>query len=180
VGGRSDLRPPTSDFRIGIIADTHGLIRPEALAALRGVDHILHAGDIGGDSVIAALEEVAPVTFVRGNNDDADGMDIVRITLGNLRILLTHILPRPRDSRSAVRESLGKEPADIVVFGHSHLPHNEVIDSVRFFNPASAGPRRFDFPVSVGILEARRALHIALDWRSKPALKSRMNQLSRK
>jgi uncharacterized protein len=130
--------------------------------------------------VIAALEEIAPVTFVRGNNDDADGMEIVRVTVGGLRILLTHILPRPRDSRVAVRESLAKEPADLVVFGHSHLPHNEVIDGVRFFNPASAGPRRFDLPVSVGILEERRVVHIALDWRSKPALKKRMNQLSRR
>jgi uncharacterized protein len=130
--------------------------------------------------VIAALEEIAPVTFVRGNNDDADGMEIVRITLGNLHILLTHILPRPGDSRAAVRASLAKQPADVVVFGHSHLPHNEVIDGARFFNPGSAGPRRFDFAVSVGILEDSRALHIALDARSKSALKKRMNQLSRK
>ena len=129
--------------------------------------------------MIAALEEIAPVTFVRGNNDDADGMEIVRVIVGGLRILLTHILPRPRGPRAAVRDSLLRTPAHVVVFGHSHLPHNELIDGVRFFNPASAGPRRFDFPASVGILEKGRALHVALDARSKSALKKRMNQLSR-
>ena len=163
-------------MRIGVIADTHGLIRPEALAALEGVDHILHAGDIGGDDVLDALRAIAPVTFVRGNNDDADGYEIVRKTLGGTRILLTHILPRPASPRSAVRDLLSK--ADVVVFGHSHLPHNEIVDGVRFFNPASAGPRRFDYPVAVGIVEDRRAVHIALDDRSRVALDRRMNQLS--
>ncbi|HJT18758.1 MAG TPA: metallophosphoesterase family protein, partial [Thermoanaerobaculia bacterium] len=66
-------RPSGDDFRIGVISDTHGLIRPEALVALQGVDHILHAGDIGGEHVLDALREIAPLTFVRGNNDDDDG-----------------------------------------------------------------------------------------------------------
>src|SRR5712691_2388219 len=109
--------------RIGIISDTHGLIRPEALAALRGVDAILHAGDIGGEHVLEALRAIAPVTFVRGNSDGADGYDIVRVSIGGIRFLLTHILPR--GPRSAVRASLAALPADIVIFGHSHLPHNE-------------------------------------------------------
>ena len=108
------------------------------------------------------------------------GLEIVRLDIGGLRILLTHILPRPRDSRAAVRASQVSDPADLVVFGHSHLPHNEVIDGVRFFNPASAGPRRFDLPAAVGIVDGSRAMHIALDARSKPALKKRMNQLSRR
>src|SRR5438874_9863185 len=123
-------------MRIGVIADTHGLVRPEALAALRGVDAILHAGDVGGAHVLEALRAVAPVTSVRGNNDGADGNEIVRATVGGLRILLTHILPRPREIRAAIRDSLRREAADIVVFGHSHLPHNEVIDGIRYFNPA--------------------------------------------
>ena len=163
--------------RIGIISDTHGLIRPEALAALRGVDAILHAGDIGGQHVVAALQEIAPVSFVRGNNDDADGLEIVRLTIGGLRILLTHILPRPGEPRTAIRASLSKEPADVVIFGHSHLPHNEMVDGVRYFNPASAGPRRFDYPVAIGIIQRDNAQHVALDDRSVPALKKRMNQL---
>jgi len=116
------------------------------------------------------------VTFVRGNNDDSDGYEVVRITIGGIRILLTHILPRPRELRAAVRQAL---PADVVVFGHSHLPHNEVIDGVRYFNPASAGPRRFDYPVSVGIIESSTAYHVALDNRSKIALEKLMNQLGR-
>ena len=163
--------------RIGIISDTHGLLRPEALEALRGADAILHAGDIGGMEIIRALEEIAPVTYVEGNNDSRDGTDIVRVTLGGLRVLLTHVLPRPLAPYRSVVASLRAEPADVVVFGHSHLPHNEVIDGVRFFNPASAGPRRFDYPVSVGIIDERGARHVALDARSVEALEKRMNQL---
>lgn len=165
-------------MRIGIISDTHGLLRPEALAALGGVDHIVHAGDIGGDGIIEALKEIAPVTFVRGNSDDASGYDIERLTVGRARILVTHILPRPHAPGRNVRDALRRAPADIVVFGHSHLPHDEVIGGVRFFNPASAGPRRFDYPLSVGIIDGDRACHIALDERSVQALQKRMNQMS--
>jgi putative phosphoesterase len=165
-------------MRIGIIADTHGLLRPEAVAALRGVDAIVHAGDVGGAHVLDALRELAPLTYVEGNNDDGDGTGIVRVTIGGLRILLTHILPRPHKSRLHVIASLWENSADIVIFGHSHLPHDEIIDGVRYFNPASAGPRRFDYPVSVGIIEDGRATHVALDERSKAALVKRMNQLS--
>jgi putative phosphoesterase len=164
--------------RIGVIADTHGLLRPEVLHVFENVDHIIHAGDIGDDLIIAELKKLAPVTFVRGNNDDATGYEIKRVAVGELRILVTHILPRPSDIGKNVRAALQKKPADVVVFGHSHLPHNEVIDGVRFFNPASAGPRRFDYPVSIGIIEDDRAWHVPLDERSAGALKKRMNQLS--
>ena len=166
-------------MRIGIIADTHGLLRPEAVEALRGADAIVHAGDVGGEHVLDGLRELAPVTYVEGNNDDGDGTDIVRVTIGGLRILLTHILARPRKPDPRIVDSLRRKPADLVVFGHSHLPHDEVIDGVRYFNPASAGPRRFDYPVSVGIIVDGRATHVALDERSKAALARRMNQLSR-
>jgi len=77
-----------------------------------------------------------------------------------------------------VLASLRAEPADVVIFGHSHLPHNEVVDGVRWFNPASAGPRRFDYPVAVGIIDRDGARHVALDTRSAAALERRMNQLS--
>jgi putative phosphoesterase len=162
-------------MRIGIIADTHGLLRPEAVEALRGVDAIVHAGDVGGQHVLDGLRQLAPVTYVEGNNDDGDGTGIVRVTIGGLRILLTHILPRPDEPRMHVVASLWEKPADIVIFGHSHLPHDEIIDGVRYFNPASAGPRRFDYPVSIGIIEDGRAMHVALDERSKAALVKRMN-----
>jgi hypothetical protein len=168
------------DLVVGVISDTHGLLRPEALDALRGVDAIVHAGDIGGMEIIRALERIAPVTFVEGNNDSRDGTDVVRVTLGRLRLLLTHILPYPHRPERHVVESLRTEPADVVVFGHSHLPHDEMIGSVRFFNPASAGPRRFDYPVSVGIIDAAGARHVPLDARSSAALSQRMNQLSRR
>lgn len=167
-------------MRIGIIADTHGLVRPEAIGALRGADAIVHAGDIGGDDVLDALRELAPVTFVEGNNDSRDGTDIVRVTLGGVRILLTHILPRPHRPDRRVADSLRRQPADLVVFGHSHLPHDEVVGGIRYFNPASAGPRRFDYPVAVGICDDGALRHVALDERSKAALAKRMNQLSRR
>jgi putative phosphoesterase len=171
---------PQSVTRIGVIADTHGLIRPEVLALFDGVQHILHAGDVGGRHVLTALRAIAPVTVVGGNNDDGtDGTDIVRLTLGAWRVLLTHILPRPEAPRHEVLESLQRKPADLVIFGHSHLPHDEVIRGIRFFNPASAGPRRFDYPMSVGIIQGNDLTHVALDERSNAALRARMNQLSR-
>ncbi|HEX9161086.1 MAG TPA: metallophosphoesterase family protein [Thermoanaerobaculia bacterium] len=176
--------PHPSSFRIGVIADTHGLLRPEVIAAFAHVDHILHAGDIGGEDVIASLGAIAPVTFVNGNNDGSDGYEIARKSIGGCRVLLTHILPRPRDPAPAVAASLQRSSADVVVFGHSHLPHDERVDGVWFFNPASAGPRRFDYPVSIGMIEKTRdgwrGQHIALDGRSVAALRQRMNQLSRR
>jgi putative phosphoesterase len=149
--------------RIGIISDTHGLLRPRVIEVFEGVDHILHAGDVGGEHVLRALRELAPMTYVGGNNDEGEnGLDIVRVTLGGLRILLTHILPMPHKPRGGVLASLREQPADLVVFGHSHLPHNEVISGVRFFNPASAGPKRFSNPVLAGMLEDGELHHIAL------------------
>lgn len=170
-------------YRIGVIADTHGVVHPAVGDLFAHVDHIVHAGDIGGAHVLAALRAVAPLTCVDGNNDHASGEEIVRVTLGGLRVLLTHILPRPRRLAARVVQSMREVPADVVVFGHSHLPHHERIGEVLYFNPASAGPRRFDYPTSVGFLEKRgrdwRAVHAALDDRSVEALKRRMNQLSR-
>ena len=128
------------------------MIRPEALAAFEGVDAILHAGDIGGEHVLEALRAIAPVTFVRGNNDNDNGYDIMYVSLGGRRILLTHIF----------RPELLKERADIIVFGHSHKPHSEIVGGVLLFNPGSAGPRRFKLPVAVGIIEGESARHIVL------------------
>lgn len=170
-------------FRIGIISDTHGVVHPRVADAFASVDAIVHAGDVGGAHVLDALRELAPVTFVEGNVDDGAGEGIVRTTLGGLRILLTHVLPRPHAAAARVMRSLRGEPADLVVFGHSHLPHDEVVNGVRYFNPASAGPRRFDYPVSLGVIEQRNGAwetkHIPLDERSIDALQKRMNQLSK-
>ncbi len=172
---------------VGVISDTHGLLRPEALAALRGSDHLLHAGDIGGEEVLADLRALAPVTAVAGNVDGfrcGDARETARVELDGVRFFLTHILDRPRRPRPEVQVELLRERADVVVFGHSHLPHDEVLSGVRYFNPASAGPRRFDYPVSVGLLEIRRgrvvrARFVPLDARSQGALDRHLNQLSR-
>ena len=170
-------------FRIGVIADTHGRVHESVKDVFAGVDHILHAGDIGGAHVLRELREIAPLTSVDGNNDDATGEEIARVAIGGLRVLLTHILPRPHDPSPHVVASLRDQTADYVVFGHSHLPHHETVGGVVYFNPASAGPRRFDLPVSLGMIEKNgrtwRAFHVALDERSVTALKQRMNQLSR-
>jgi len=140
-------------MRVGLISDTHGLLRPQALAALAGVDHILHAGDIGGAAIVEALRGVAPVTAIRGNNDtDAWGRALPgteMLELGGRWIYLVHDLG-----------DLDIDPAaagvDVVMSGHSHQPAVFEEHGVLFVNPGSAGPRRFTLPVSVGclILEA--------------------------
>ncbi len=172
-------------MRIGVISDTHGLVRPEVFEAFRGVDHILHSGDIGGEDVLLELAAIAPVTACAGNVDGfrcGPAGEMARTEIDGLRFLLVHVLDRPQRPRREVLDALRRAPADVVIFGHSHLPHDEERDGVRFFNPASAGPRRFDYPVSVGIFEGTRggwsARHVALDARSEGALLRHMNQLS--
>ena len=137
-------------MRVGLISDTHGLIRPEALEALRGVSHILHAGDIGSAAVLGALGEIAPVTAIRGNNDaDAWGRslpDTEMVELGGAWIYLVHDLG-----------DLDIDPAaagvHVVMSGHSHKPTAFEEEGVLYVNPGSAGPRRFTLPISVGYLE---------------------------
>ena len=176
-------------LRIGVISDTHGLLRPEALEVFAGVDHILHAGDIGGEDVLEALRALAPVTAVAGNVDGfrcGEAGPEARVTLGGLRFYLVHILDRPARPRPEVAAALREKQSDVIVFGHSHLPHDERRDGFWFFNPASAGPRRFDYPVSVGLFERDlagrwRARHVGLDPRSQEVLAAgkHLNQLSR-
>ncbi|MBB5317926.1 metallophosphoesterase family protein [Tunturibacter empetritectus] len=136
---------------IGVISDTHGLLRPEALAALRDVEHILHAGDVGDIAILDALREIAPVTAIRGNVDVAGACaelpatDVVE--LGGALFYLVHSLHdldiNPRAAGVAM-----------VVSGHSHKAKVEVKDGVIYFNPGSAGPRRFSLPVTVGFVTA--------------------------
>ncbi|WP_295514998.1 metallophosphoesterase family protein [uncultured Pseudomonas sp.] len=136
-------------FQIGLIADTHGLLRPEALAALAGSDFILHAGDIGKPEILDALRELAPLAVVRGNNDDLPWADDiperVTLTLGGVDIHMLHILPE-LDLQAAGAK------VRVVVSGHSHKPLLEERDGVLYVNPGSAGPRRFRLPISVGRL----------------------------
>lgn len=136
-------------MRIGVISDTHGLLRPEAASALRGVAHILHAGDIGSPGIVEALGALAPVTAIRGNVDAspwaADLPESRTLRLGGRSIHLLHDLA----GRDAATVAPG---AEVVVFGHSHRPSVERREGVLLLNPGSAGPRRFRLPVSLAIL----------------------------
>ena len=174
-------------MKIGVISDTHGLFDERIPELFAGVDHIFHAGDIGDPEILDRLGAMAPLTAVAGNIDGfrcGEAGEVAQVTLGGLRFYLTHILDRPDAPRAEVVRALEREPADVVVFGHSHLPHDEHIGGTWFFNPASAGPRRFDYPRSVGFFEQDasgdwRSWHEPLDARSRAALAERMNQLTR-
>jgi uncharacterized protein len=137
-------------MRIGLISDTHGLMRPEALDALRGSNHILHAGDIGAPAVLEALRAIAPLTVVRGNNDGGAWAraipDTETVELGGVAVHMLHEI-----ALLAVDPAAGG--LGVVVCGHSHRPAIETRDGVLYVNPGSAGPRRFTLPVSVGYLE---------------------------
>jgi putative phosphoesterase len=138
---------------IGVISDTHGLLRPEAVAALRGVEAILHAGDVGAPEVLERLAEVAPVTAVRGNNDGAPwaetlpATDVLEID-GAVLYVLHDVKELDLDPEAAGFAA--------VIAGHSHQPRVEERAGVLYFNPGSAGPRRFRLPVTVGRLTVER------------------------
>lgn len=143
-------------MRLGVISDTHGLLRPEVFQAFREVDHILHAGDIGPESLLAELEALAPVTAVYGNTDgwEIRGIlpQVARLELDGFSIVVTHGdqlgVPTPEKLHGEFPE------AEILVFGHTHRPLLTLVDVVvTVMNPGGAGPRRFDLPASVGILE---------------------------
>ena len=139
---------------IGVVADTHGLLRPQALRRLQGVDRIVHAGDIGGPEVLAGLGAVAPVTAVRGNNDRGVWARAIPETavlaVGRVRLYVLH------DVKALALDPRG--PAfDAVIAGHSHRPSLAERDGVLFMNPGSIGPRRFTLPVAMGFLRVRGA-----------------------
>jgi hypothetical protein len=136
-------------MKIGVISDTHGLVRPEAIAALQGTDLILHAGDIGSPLVLDALNELAPVVAIRGNNDQGDWAENIpetqAIEMANVSIYMLHDL-----------KQLSFDPGDrdirVVISGHSHKPRVQESDGVLYMNPGSAGRRRFKLPITVGAL----------------------------
>ena len=134
---------------IGVISDTHGLLRPEAVEALRGSRHIIHAGDVGSPDILEKLFQIAPVTAVRGNIDKEAWARILPetevIELGGISIYALHDLARLDLKPQAAGFS-------VVISGHTHRPQQETRDGVLFFNPGSAGPRRFKLPISVGRL----------------------------
>jgi putative phosphoesterase len=142
----ADERISERAITVGVISDTHGLLRPQAVAALRGSDVIIHAGDVGNPDVIKALEDVAPTFVVRGNIDTgtwaADLPMTERVEVGEQVIYVLHEISQ-----------LDFDPAEVgfaaVVFGHSHQPLIETRQGVLFLNPGSAGPRRFRLPIAV-------------------------------
>jgi uncharacterized protein len=138
---------------VGVISDTHGLLRPEAVAALTGVERIIHAGDIGERAVLDALGRLAPVSAVRGNNDRGGWARHIPETevveVGGVALYVLHDLHElDLDPRAAGFAA--------VIAGHSHQPRQEERDGVLYFNPGSAGPRRFRLPVSLGRLTIER------------------------
>jgi hypothetical protein len=134
-------------FGLGVISDTHGLLRPEAIEALRGSDMIVHAGDVGSPDVLRGLEALAPLVAVRGNNDRGPWAKQLPLSeafeLGRTSIYVLHdVNEMDLDPRTA--------GFSVVIAGHSHQPKCEERDGVLFFNPGSAGPRRFRLPISLG------------------------------
>ena len=138
-----------NSIRIGVISDTHGLLRLEAVEALRGSDFIIHAGDIGDSGILSKLGELAPVTAVRGNVDRENWARKIPETnvleVGDVAIYVLHDL----QSLDLKPEAAGFAA---VISGHSHVPKKEIKNGVLYFNPGSAGPRRFRLPISVGRL----------------------------
>ena len=134
---------------IGVISDTHGLLRPAALGALRGAKHIIHAGDVGTPEILEQLAAIAPLTAVRGNVDKGAWArklpETEAVEIAGISIYVLHDIAQ----LDLKPKSAG---FDVVIYGHSHVPKQETRDRVLYFNPGSAGPRRFRLPVTVGRL----------------------------
>ena len=143
------MRRRAQPSRIGLISDTHNLVRPEALDYLAGCDAIVHAGDICNQTVLDALARIAPLTVVRGNNDTGDWATAIplqaTLDVQQVQIFVVHDI-------ADVPRNLHEEGVRVVVTGHSHKPLIAERDGVLFVNPGSAGPRRFKLPISVGML----------------------------
>jgi len=171
-------------LQVGVISDTHGLVRPEALRALSGCEVILHAGDVGGPHVLEALSGLAPVIAVRGNVDGGWGRLLPErrlLDLAGASVLLLHdralVGPQPFSAPVAGRAKPATTADRVIVFGHSHQPLAERRSGILWFNPGSAGPRRFSLPVSVGRLviedgRVRRRL-LTLDVRGRGTIGAR-------
>jgi putative phosphoesterase len=141
-------------MRVGVISDTHGLLRPEALKELHGAEHILHAGDLGAPHILDALRVIAPVTAIRGNVDERGPCRHLPpsefVQLGGHSIYMLHDV-------QTLDLNPGAAKASAVVFGHSHQPLIELRRGVLFLNPGSAGPRRFKLPVTVAWMQIEPA-----------------------
>jgi uncharacterized protein len=135
-------------MRVGVLSDTHGLLRPRVLTLLAGSDRILHAGDVGGTEVLKKLREIAPVDVVRGNTDSGpEAEELPLMASGDLDGLAFRMIHRREDV-----DSLWAKQARLVVFGHSHRPELEWRGACLFLNPGAVGPRRFSYPLTLAIL----------------------------
>jgi putative phosphoesterase len=140
-------------MKIGIISDTHNFLDPRVPEIFAGVEHILHAGDVGDPMLIAELEAIAPLTAVTGNTDSGLPLrDTELVTLGGKKFLIHHIVTPGLGSPSIDRR-LRVDAPDVCVFGHTHKPYAKQVENIFFFNPGYAGRQRFELPRSVAIFE---------------------------
>lgn len=137
-------------IRIGVISDTHGLLRPEAERCLAGVTHIIHAGDMGAEHVVERLRRIAPVTAIRGNVDIGDWaqnyQETETVRLGGYAFYVLH-------DRNELNSKPAPEGIDAVIYGHSHRASVRTIDGILYLNPGSAGPRRFKLPITLATID---------------------------
>jgi uncharacterized protein len=143
-------------MRLGVLSDTHGLLRPEVFEVFQAVDHILHGGDVGEPEILIALEAIAPVTAVYGNTDGPELRarlpQVAEVELDGFAVVVTHGDQFERATPAALHEAFPK--AEIIVYGHTHKPLLELVDrTVTVMNPGGAGRPRFGIPPSVGIME---------------------------
>jgi putative phosphoesterase len=141
--------------KLGLISDTHGFLDPHLPKIFRGVDHILHAGDIGPDHLIAQLESIAPVTAARGNNDNSPCFPSTQWFVGGELKFLVHHIVTPRALTKELQTRLAQDKPDVVVFGHSHQQFEQRINGVLFVNPGYAGKARFGQARSVALLDGK-------------------------
>lgn len=142
-------------MRIGVISDTHNYFDPQIRTHFEGVEHILHAGDVGMPSIIMELEDIAPVTVVMGNNDTSHSSiwrETETVELDGIKFLLHHIIYPGHLSEVAAR-AIQKHKPDVVVYGHSHQAHEEHLEGITYFNPGYAGKPRFNQPRTLAIIE---------------------------
>lgn len=139
-------------MRIGVISDTHGFLDSRVPKIFDGVEHILHAGDIGYTSIILELENIAPVTAVLGNNDAGLNFNETEVVVLAGRKFLVHHIVSVHALHDVVRRRIEKEKPDVVVFGHTHQPHSETVGTTLYFNPGYAGKPRFNLERTVAVL----------------------------
>jgi putative phosphoesterase len=169
-------RPGSPAILVGVISDTHGLLRPEATAALRGVDLIVHAGDVGGPEILDQLRQIAPVVAVRGNTDAGEWGETLPVTdTATVGGVLLHVLHEV-GALDVVPSAAGIR---VVISGHTHRPQIVTDAGVLFVNPGSAGPRRFRLPVSIARLRVDRdqvtgeIVELAVDEAARPSARER-------